>query len=77
MCQSRQCRGSYCYFLFGGENIIEIIGIAVDVYARNKAIGSYMINQGLKDCHLFSIYAETDDDAIFYRKNGFSITEIF
>jgi len=55
---------------------IEIIGIAVDLSARNKGIGSYMINQVVNDYSLHSVYAETDTDAIgFYRKNGFSVTE--
>ena len=55
---------------------IEIIGIAVDLSARSKGIGSYMINQLVNDYDLVSVYAETDNDGIdFYRKNGFSVTE--
>lgn len=58
------------------HNKIEIIGISVDVSARNKGIGSYMISKLVGDYGLLSVYAETDGDAIgFYRKNGFSITE--
>jgi len=54
----------------------EIIGIAVDISARGKGIGSYMINRIVNDYGLTSVYAETDNDAVaFYRKNGFSITE--
>ena len=61
---------------FWEQNKIEIVGIAVDLSARNKGIGSYMINQVIKDCGLISVYAETDNDAVgFYRKNDFSITE--
>ena len=55
---------------------IEIIGIAVDVSARGKGIGSYMINQVLNGSDLISVYAETDNDAVgFYQKNGFNIVE--
>ena len=55
---------------------IEIIGIAVDVSARGKAVGSYMINQVINNCGLLSVYAETDNDAVgFYRNYGFSIVE--
>ncbi|MBE5882938.1 MAG: GNAT family N-acetyltransferase [Lachnospiraceae bacterium] len=62
--------------LFVEQNKIEIVGIAVDLSARNKGIGSYMINQVINNYALLSVYAETDNDAVgFYRKNGFSITE--
>ena len=55
---------------------IEIIGIAVDVSARGKGIGSYMINQVVNNYGLLSVCAETDNDAVeFYRNNGFSIVE--
>ena len=55
---------------------IEIIGIAVDVSARGKGIGSYMINQVINNYDLLSVYAETDNDAVwFYQKNGFNIVE--
>ncbi len=55
---------------------IEIIGISVDVSARGKGIGSYMINQVINNYDLLSVYAETDNDAVgFYRNNGFSIVE--
>ena len=55
---------------------IEIIGIAVDVSARGKGVGSYMINQVANNYGLLSVYAETDNDAVsFYRNNGFSIVE--
>ena len=54
---------------------VEILGIAVDVSARGKGIGSYMINQIVNDYGLVSVYAETDNDAVvFYQKNGFNIT---
>ena len=55
---------------------IEIIGIAVDVSARGKGIGSYMINQVVNNYGLLSVYAETDNDSVgFYRNNDFSIVE--
>lgn len=61
---------------FAEQHKIEVKGIAVDLSARGKGIGSYMINQVIKDYGLLSVYAETDTDAVgFYRKNGFSITE--
>ena len=61
---------------FAEQHKIEIVGIAVDLSARGKGIGSYMINQVIKDYGLRSVYAEKDDDAVgFYRKDGFSITE--
>ena len=61
---------------FKEQKKIEIIGIAVDVSARGKGIGSYMINQVINHYGLLSVYAETDNDAVgFYRKNNFSITE--
>ena len=54
----------------------KIIGIAVDLSARGKGIGSYMIKQVINDYDLLSVYAETDNDAVgFYQKNNFSITE--
>lgn len=63
---------------FVEQSKIEIVGIAVDLSARSKGIGSYMINQVVNDYSLLSVYAETDNDAVgFYRKNGFSITEFF
>ena len=55
---------------------IEIIGIAVDVSARGKGIGSYMINQVINNYGSLFVYAETDNDAVwFYQKNGFNIVE--
>ena len=55
---------------------IEIIGIAVDVSARGKGIGSYIINQVINNYGLLSVYAETDNDAVeFYRINGFNIVK--
>ena len=61
---------------FKEQKKIEIIGIAVDVSARGKGVGSYMINQVINNYGLLSVYAETDNDAVgFYQKNNFSITE--
>lgn len=55
---------------------IELLGIAVNISARGKGIGSYMIQQIVNDYGLISVYAETDKDAVaFYQKNGFRITE--
>ena len=57
------------------EKKIEIIGIAVEVSARGKGVGSYMINQVVNNYGLLSVCAETDNDAVgFYQKNGFNIT---
>ena len=61
---------------FKEQKNIEIIGIAVDVSARGKGIGSYMINEVINNYGLLSVYAETDNDAVgFYRKNVFNIME--
>ena len=58
------------------QNKIEIIGISVDVSARGKGIGSYMITQFVNNYGLLSVFAVTDNDAVwFYRKNGFNIME--
>lgn len=55
---------------------IEIIGISVDISARNKGIGSYMINKLVDEYRVNYVLAETDNDSIgFYRKNNFKITE--
>ena len=63
---------------FVEQSKIEIIGIAVDLSARGKGIGSYMINQIVNDYSLISVYAETDNDSVvFYQKNDFSITEFY
>lgn len=62
--------------LFDGKDKAEIVGIAVDISARNKGIGSYMINQLVNDYGLTFVLALTDDDAVeFYRKCGFNITK--
>ena len=61
---------------FKEQKKIEIIGIAVDVSARGKGIGSYMIKQVINNYGLLFVYAETDNDAVwFYQKNGFNIVE--
>ena len=63
---------------FVEQSKIEIIGIAVDLSARGKGIGSYMINKIVNDYSLISVYAETDNDAVgFYLKNNFSVTEFY
>ena len=63
---------------FVEQSKIEIIGIAVDLSARGKGIGSYMINQIVNDYSLISVYAETDNDSVvFYQKNDFRITEFY
>ena len=54
----------------------EIVGIAVDLSARNNGIGTYMANELINRYGLKEVLAETDDDAVnFYRKSGFTITE--
>ena len=61
---------------FLDQSKIKIIGIAVDVCARGKGIGSYMISQVVNDYGVLSVYAETDNDAVgFYQKNDFIIAE--
>ena len=61
---------------FVEKNQIAIEGIAVDLSTRSNGIGSYMIKQVINKYNLFSVYAETDNDAVgFYQKNGFSIKE--
>ena len=63
---------------FLNQRKVEIVGIAVDLSARGKGIGSYMINQIVKYYGLISVYAETDNDAVgFYLKNNFSVTEFY
>ena len=63
---------------FVEQSKIEIIGIAVDLSARGKGIGSYMINRVINNYRLHSVYAETDNDSVvFYQKNDFSITEFY
>ena len=58
------------------EKKIEFIGIAVEVSARGRGVGSYLINRVVNNYGLLSVCAETDNDAVgFYRNNGFSITE--
>ena len=55
---------------------VEILGIAVDLSARGKDIGSYMIKQVINNYDLLFVYVETDNDAVgFYQKSNFSITE--
>jgi len=62
--------------LFDGKDKAEIVGIAVDISARNKGVGSYMINQLVNDYGLTFVLALTDDDAVeFYRKCGFEVTK--
>lgn len=58
------------------QHKIEILGIAVDLSARSKGIGSYMIDCLVEEYGLISVLAETDNDAVgFYSKNGFRITQ--
>ena len=62
-------------FFFIEQKKVEILGIAVDLSARGKGIGSYMIKQVINNYDSLSVYAETDNDAVgFYQKNGFNIT---
>jgi len=58
------------------RDYIEILNIAVAQHAQRKGIGSRMITE-LWNKYKITIKAETDDDAVdFYRKCGFSTTEI-
>lgn len=61
---------------FTEQEKAEILGIAVGISARNKGVGSYMINQLANDYGLTFVLALTDDDAVeFYRKCGFKVTK--
>ena len=75
-CLSRGTIVGVIVISFVEQHSIEILGIAVDISARGKGIGTYMISRVVSDYGLLSVYAETDNDAVgFYRKNGFAITE--
>ncbi len=61
---------------FYEHNKAEIEGISVDECVRGQGVGSYMIQEIKENFDLNLLSAETDDDAvIFYKKNGFKITE--
>lgn len=63
-------------FSLAETNKIKIVGIAVDLSARNRGIGSFMIRKLMENYSSHSIFAETDNEAVgFYRKNGFIVNE--
>ena len=62
---------------FTSTDQAEIIGISVEEGSRNQGIGSFMIREILLRFPNIKLNAETDRDAVlFYKKNGFQITEI-
>ena len=55
----------------------EIVGIAVSPECRNLGLGRKMIEYVVENSRYETITAETDDDAVdFYKKCGFSITDL-
>ncbi|MBO5089479.1 MAG: GNAT family N-acetyltransferase [Clostridia bacterium] len=57
------------------DEVIEIIGIAVDIKERHSGVGTNLIDY-VKDKTQKTIIAETDSDAVmFYKKYGFHIKE--
>ena len=62
---------------FTSTDQAEIIGISVEEGSRNQGIGSFMIREIQLRFPNIKMNAETDRDAVvFYKKNGFPITEI-
>ena len=62
---------------FTSTDQAEIIGISVEESSRNQGIGSFMIREIQLCFPNIKMNAETDRDAVvFYKKNGFQITEI-
>lgn len=62
---------------FTSTDQAEIIGISVEEGSRNQGIGSFMIREIQLCFPNIKMNAETDRDAVvFYKKNGFPITEI-
>ena len=62
---------------FTSTDQAEIIGISVEEGSRNQGIGSFMIREIQLRFPNIKLNAETDRDAVvFYKKNGFQITEI-
>ena len=62
---------------FTSTDQAEIIGISVEEGSRNQGIGSFMIREIQLCFPNIKMNAETDRDAeLFYKKNGFRITEI-
>ena len=55
----------------------EITGISVEEGSRNCGLGSFLIQKVQEIFPAAKLNAETDRDAVlFYKKNGFQITEI-
>ena len=62
---------------FTSTDQAEITGISVEEGSRNQGIGSFMIREIQLRFPNIKMNAETDRDAVvFYKKNGFQITEI-
>ena len=62
---------------FTSTDQAEIIGISVEEGSKNQGIGSFMIREIQLRFPNIKLNAETDRDAVvFYKKNGFQITEI-
>ena len=67
-----------------GIVVLEVVGtratvldIAVDEACRKQGIGSALLSFVLENFNISELTAETDDDAVgFYKKLGFSVTEI-
>lgn len=59
------------------EQTVEILDIAVKPEYQGKGIGSRLIDYIFSKFSINKIIAETDDDAVdFYKKYGFSVTDI-
>ncbi|MBE6897852.1 MAG: GNAT family N-acetyltransferase [Ruminococcaceae bacterium] len=70
-------RKSLLVLKFTSTDQAEIIGISVEEGSRNQGIGSFMIREIQLRFPNIKLNAETDRDAVvFYKKNGFQITEI-
>ena len=62
---------------FTSTDQAEIIGISVEEGSRNCGLGSFLIQKVQEKFPDAKLNAETDRDAVlFYKKNGFQITEI-
>ena len=55
-------------------NSAEILNISTDTAFRGLNVGRFMIEQTMVQCHLATLDAETDDDAVgFYQRCGFTV----
>ena len=54
-----------------------VLDIAVNENCRKQGIGSALLSFVLENFNISELTAETDDDAVgFYKKFGFTVTEI-